>query len=218
MAQDWRHASRPALQVGARVVGWPRNDLHAYGYRSDTGYADCPAQSARDSGRSARVRGRSMPRRKLIRSRRHMTGSHRWSQFQISLGPRAAFFLKILLDERDRHAALSHGGGHSLDWAQTDVAAREYTRYARFKEIGIAVMRPAAAFHRVIPGWDVSAIVPRDLRGEPFGFRVGTDEDKQSAAVLERGFLSVAVQYVHSRQVYVAPNSDDLRVEPIGDV
>src|SRR6266478_7187574 len=131
---------------------------------------------------------------------------------------RAAFVLEILVDECNRHAALSHGGRDALDRAQPDIAARKYARYARFEEIGVPIVRPAAAFQYVIAGRDESATVARDLRWEPLRFRVGADEDEQSATVLEAGFFAVAVDDVHCHQVSVAPDGNDFRIEPIRDV
>ena len=51
-------------------------------------------------------------------------------------------FLQILVDERDRHAALADCGGDALHLAEANVTTREDARNAGLEEIWISVELP----------------------------------------------------------------------------
>src|SRR5262249_36320222 len=85
----------------------------------------------------------------------------------------------VLVHEGDRHAALADRRGNALHRAEPDVAAGEDAGDARLEEVRVAVELPPARRPRVEAGEHVSLLVERDLRWEPCGFGICTDEDEE---------------------------------------
>ena len=114
----------------------------------------------------------------------------------------ARVLLQILVDESDRHAALTDRGGDAFHRAQPHIAAGENPGGARFEEVGIAVMRPAPGLHHVVAGQDISSLITSDVRRQPSGLCVGADENEEAAAVvlthlsLAPSSMSIAVRWV----------------------
>src|SRR5689334_2704413 len=109
--------------------------------------------------------------------------------------------LQILVNESDRHTALPDRGGDAFDRAQPHIATREDTGDTRFEQIRIAAVRPAPGLHHVITGQDVSACVACDVRWQPPGLRVRTNEDEKAAAVVSAHRGARAIAYVDRCQV-----------------
>src|SRR5437016_5421932 len=84
--------------------------------------------------------------------------------------------LQILVDESDRHAALTDRGGNAFHRAQPHIATGENSGSTRFEQVGIAVVRPAPSLHHVVTGQDISSIITSDVRRQPPGLRVGANE------------------------------------------
>src|SRR5262249_54133206 len=70
---------------------------------------------------------------------------------------------QILVDERDRHAALAHGCRNAFDGPRADVTAGEDSGNARLEEVGVAFERPDPGEAHVWPGEHVAALVECDL-------------------------------------------------------
>ena len=81
----------------------------------------------------------------------------------------------------------------------------------RFEEVGIAAVRPAPGLHHVVTGQDISACIACDVRRQPPGLCVGSDEDEKAAAVVSAHRCARAVAYVDRRQMGVAVRGDDFR-------
>src|SRR4029453_5714716 len=113
--------------------------------------------------------------------------------------PRA--LLQILMDESDRHAALTDRGGDSFHRAQPHIATSEDPGGARFEEIGIAAVGPVPGLHHVVPGQDISPIVTSYVRRQPLGFCIGADEDEKAAAVVLMHRSVRAIEYIVNSEV-----------------
>ena len=118
---------------------------------------------------------------------------------------------QILLDESDCHASLTDGRRNPLDWAQPHVAACEDTRRTCFKKIGIAAVRPEPGLLHIVTRQNVSACIARDVCGQPFRLRVGSNEDEQAAAIMPTHLVAYLVANVDRRKVGVAKERMDLR-------
>ena len=82
------------------------------------------------------------------------------------------------MDEDDRHAAFSDSRRDPLDQAQSHISAGKNTRYARFKQIGVAIRWPSLGLHNFVSGQHVPAPVSRYVGWQPSGFRVGSNKDE----------------------------------------
>src|SRR5262252_1297876 len=93
--------------------------------------------------------------------------------------------LQIPMQELDRHRSLADGGRNPLDGVGTHVASREHAGDAGLEVVGIAVERPAPwslpVAQQVRSGEDEASRVTRDHAFEPFGARLGADEDEEVA-------------------------------------
>ena len=79
--------------------------------------------------------------------------------------------------------ALADGGCDPLDRTGADIAAREDAGHAVSSRYGSRSSGQAPAALSVRPGEHVAAAVERDLRRQPPGLGVGTDEDEEPAGV-----------------------------------
>src|SRR5436190_11649048 len=66
---------------------------------------------------------------------------------------------QVLVDERDRHAALAYCSRDALDGAEADVAAGEDAGHAGLEEVRVALELPAAGGAHVRAGQDVAVPV-----------------------------------------------------------
>src|SRR5215208_2934618 len=85
-------------------------------------------------------------------------------------------FPEVLVDERDRHAALADGRRDAFHRAEPHVAAREDPRYARLEQVRIAFELPPSDEWDVGAGEHEAAAVACDLGRQPGRLRVGADE------------------------------------------
>src|SRR2546423_14887486 len=112
--------------------------------------------------------------------------------------------LQVLVDESDRHAALTDRGSNALYRAQPHIATGESAGSTRFEEERIAVMRPAPGLDHIVTGQDISSIITRDVRRQPPGLRIGANEDEKAAAFVLLHLGSRAITYVDCGQMGVA--------------
>src|SRR5579871_4820135 len=103
---------------------------------------------------------------------------------------------QILVNERDCHASLADGGRHSLHWAQSYIAARKNARDTCLKKIRIATLRPATGLPQIIACQNISSSVAGDIRWQPFGLCVGSNEDEQAAGIVPSDLPARAVANV----------------------
>src|SRR4030095_7605892 len=89
--------------------------------------------------------------------------------------------LQILVNESDRHAALTDGRSNAFDRAQPHISTGEHTGDTRFEQVWIAAVRPAPGLHYVVTGKDIPSFIARDVCGQPSGLCVGTNENEQAA-------------------------------------
>jgi len=112
---------------------------------------------------------------------------------------RPCVVLQILVDESDRHAALPDRGRNTFYQAQPHVPTRENTGNTRFKKVGVAAMRPVPGLHHIVTGQNISVGIACDVRWQPPGLRVGSNEDVKAAAVMSAHFLAYATKNVDRR-------------------
>ena len=91
--------------------------------------------------------------------------------------------MKVLLNQRDRHAAFSYRRRNAFHRAEPHIATGENTGDTGFKEIGITTLSPPAGLHNIIASQDIASCISGDVRRQPFGFRISADEDENAAAV-----------------------------------
>ena len=115
----------------------------------------------------------------------------------------ARVLLQVFVDESDRHAALADRGGNAFDRAQPHIPAGENTGDTRFEEVGIEAAWPAPGLHHVVTGQDISACIACDVRRQPTGLRVGSNEDEKAAAIVSLRLCACAIAYVDRYQVGV---------------
>src|SRR5215468_10851707 len=90
----------------------------------------------------------------------------------------ARCLLQKLVNESNRHAALTHGRGDALNRTQPDITARKDPWNARLQKQGIALARPTPGLDHIVSGQHISARITRYLLREPPGFRICSYEDE----------------------------------------
>src|SRR5262249_38223715 len=86
--------------------------------------------------------------------------------------------LEVRVHEGDRHAALADCRRDALPEAESDITAGEDARDARLEEVGVPVVLPPSRRAHVGAGEHIALRVECDLRWEPRGLGVRTDEDE----------------------------------------
>ena len=104
--------------------------------------------------------------------------------------------LQILVDESDRHAALTDRGGYALDRAQPRIPTGENTRDTRFEEVGIAAERPASGLHHVVTGKYIPSFIACDVCRQPSGLCVGSNENEKATTVVWVHLCARPIAYI----------------------
>ena len=71
-------------------------------------------------------------------------------------------------------------------------------------------MRAASSLNHVVPGQHIAPRISGDVARQPIGLRVGSDENKETAALHAMRFLVDAVSNVDCGQVRVTVSCCDL--------
>ena len=122
-------------------------------------------------------------------------------------------FLEVLVDERDRHAALSDGGGDALHRAEADVAAGEDAWDARLEQERIALELPPVGDAEIRAREHIAAGIERDLLRKPAGLGVGADEDVEPAGLVAARLARLRVADVDRLERQLAVGGHDLGPE-----
>ena len=92
-----------------------------------------------------------------------------------------------LMQELNGDGAFTDRRGDTLHGTVADVAGGEHAWHARLKEKRAAIERRCATLRGIGPREDESMLIPFDVRREPFGVRLGPDQEEERVR-LDRGF------------------------------